>query len=84
VIGLCTDGTVVGLVAVLERDDVDVVIVRRVVRRAVRVLEWRGWCSRVRVVVLFLLVVVVLLCPGMSFFSPFLLFFFPHPLLLVC
>jgi len=83
VIGLCADGAIVGLVAVLEQDDVDVVVVRRVVRRAVRVSERWGWCSCVRLVVLYLLVVVVLLCCGVSSSSPFFLFLFSHPLCLV-
>ena len=82
-IGLCTDGAVVGLVVVLGWGAVGIVIVRRVVRRAVRVFERRGWCSCVRLIVLYLLLVVVLLCPGVSF-SFFLLFFLSHPLLLVC
>jgi hypothetical protein len=71
------------LVVVLERDDVDVVVVRRVVRRAVRVLERRGWCSRVRLVILSLLLLVGLLCHGVSSCSFFLFFFLSHPLLLV-
>jgi len=44
VIGLCADGAVVWLVAVLEWGDLDVVVV---VRRVVRVIERWGWCSRV-------------------------------------
>jgi hypothetical protein len=82
-IGLCTDGAVIGLVVVLKRGAVGVVVMRRVVRRAVRVFERRGWCSCVRLVVSYLLLVVVLLCPGVSF-SFFLLFFLSYPLLLVC
>jgi hypothetical protein len=74
-IGLCTDGAVVGLVVVLEWDAVGVVVVRR----AVCVFERRGGCSCVRLVVSYLLLVVVLLCPGVSFS-----FFLSHPLLLVC
>jgi hypothetical protein len=74
------DGAVVGLVAVLERDNVDFVVV---VRRVVHVLERRGWCSCVCAVVLSLLLLVGLLCYGVSSSSPFLLFFLSHPLFLV-
>jgi hypothetical protein len=83
-IGLCINGTIIGLVAVLEWGALVNVVMCRVVRRAVRILKRWGWCSHIRVVVLFLLLLVGLFWHCKPFSSPFLLFFLSHPLFLVC
>jgi hypothetical protein len=77
---LCASGVVVGLVMVFGRNTIGVVIMRR----AVRISERQGWCLCICLIVSYQLLVVVLLCPGVSFCSFFLLFFLSHPLLLVC
>ena len=82
-IRLFVDSTVVWLVMVLGWDNNVVVVVHHVVHHVVHVLKWQGRCSCVHVFVSSLLLVVGLLCHGVSTCSLF-LFFFSHPLPLIC
>ena len=81
-IGLVVGAVGVGLAAVEWHDGL-IVPMCHVVRCAICISEWRGCCSCACVIVSSLVLLVGLLCHGVSIFSLFLSIFSSHPLLLV-